>query len=155
MGAGRRAMGVSALVLAGCGGARSGVPGGTGSAGGAPPVRVSRAIVAQRFEIVAVGDSTFDLLIGDAAWVRSGQQGIAVDPRRRDALVARFALLSIAGDTARALVTGQTQRVSTDHVALLVRPPVAAVRQRAYWQGVTAGGLVGAAIGVVVTLLTR
>ena len=85
-----------------------------------------RAVMAQdsavRFEIRSVGDSTFTFAASQAPWVAKGQKGIAVDPRRRDGLVARFVVLGVDGGTANALILGQSQKVTTDHVVLL-RPP--------------------------------
>jgi hypothetical protein len=72
---------------------------------------------AVRFEIVAVGDSTFAFLAPNATWLSVGSSGIAVDPRRRDILVARFRLIAMRADTGTALVTGQTTRLVTEHVA--------------------------------------
>ena len=110
---------------------------------------------AVRFEIIAVGDITFRFLAPRAPWLTSGAYGIAVDPRRRDMLVARFTVLHTRGDTAVALVTGQTARIVTDHVALLSRPPIAPttvlqrIEKRRFW----AGAAVGAAFGLIAGLL--
>lgn len=114
---------------------------------------------AQRFEIVAVGDSTFSFLALRAPWVAAGKRGIAVDPRRRDALVARFEVLARRADTTMALVTGQTQRVTTDLVALLERPPVdtvvradtvRVVRRTSFWTGAAAGVVLGVLGGLLI-----
>ncbi|WP_284351822.1 hypothetical protein [Roseisolibacter agri] len=110
---------------------------------------------AVRFEIVAVGDSTFQLLAPDPSWLREGMMGIVVDPRRRDVLVARFSLLALRADTADALVTGQTMRVSTDHVALIARPPVVQtpivrrIERRRFWTGAIVGGALGLIVGIL------
>ena len=109
---------------------------------------------AVRFEVVAVGDSTFQFLAPDARWLREGMMGIVVDPRRRDVLVARFTLLGVRADTADALVTGQTMRVSTDHVALVARPPVAPriirrIERRRFWTGAAVGGALGLIFGIL------
>lgn len=100
---------------------------------------------ARRFEILAVGDSTFSFLAAGAPWVRAGIPGIAVDPRRRDALVARFAVTARVADTATALVTGQTAHVAGFHVALLEAPRPRMSRRQAFWLGVLTGGAFGAA----------
>lgn len=105
---------------------------------------------AHRFEISAVADSTFDFPIADQKWVRVGAVGIAVDPGRRDELVARFLVSRVAGDTAEALVTGQARRVTDAHVALLSPPRVAATRRPSFWAGFFGGAALGAAIAVVV-----
>lgn len=110
---------------------------------------------AVRFEIVAAGDSTFQLLARDPSWLRDGMTGIVVDPRRRDVLVARFTLLALHGDTADALVTGQTMRVSTDHVALIARPVVVQapivrrIERRRFWTGAIVGGALGLIFGIL------
>jgi len=76
---------------------------------------------AVRFEIRSVGDSTFTFAAPQAPWVTKGQKGIAVDPRRRDGLVARFVVLGVDDGIANALILGQSQKVTTDHVVLMVR----------------------------------
>ena len=97
-----------------------------------------------RFEITAVSDSTLLFRTGSEHWVRTGQLGAAVDPRRRDQLVARFRILSVREGLATALVTGQTTAVSTDHVATLMPPSSPWYRSRRFWVGVMVGGAVGA-----------
>jgi hypothetical protein len=104
---------------------------------------------ARRFEILRVSDSTFDFVVQGAKWVRAGANGIAVDPRRRDALVARFVVQRLTGDTAVALVTGQTTSVSDAHVALLALPRPRAMRRPSFWAGFVGGGMLGAAIAIV------
>jgi hypothetical protein len=106
---------------------------------------------AHRFEILDVGDSTFRFLVVGRPWVRPGVVGIAVDPRRRDALVARFVVQQRVADTASALVTGQTARVTPMHVALLDPPRQRFGARDAFWLGVLSGGVVGTAV----TLLMR
>ena len=121
------------------------------------PVDVSTA---QRFEILDVGDSTLRFLARRAAWLDSGVNGIVVDPRRRDVLVARFEVVRRLGDTATALVTGQTQRVVPEHVALVARPvdtvvvvqtEIARRPRTRFWEGV----LAGVAAGVLGALVLR
>ena len=103
---------------------------------------------ATRFEIVEVGDTTFTLRLGGQGdWVRGGQRGIVVDPRRRDVLIARFRVTRVRGDVATALITGQTTVVDPEHVALLTRPERPWYRQPTFWVGLLLGG----AIGVVAT----
>jgi hypothetical protein len=102
---------------------------------------------ATRFEITAVADTTFSIRLGEhAGWVRRGLEGIAVDPRRRDLLIARFRVVDVkAGEgEAVALITGQTTLVETEHVALLTRPRAPWYRQRAFWVGLLLGGGIGA-----------
>ena len=103
---------------------------------------------AVRFPILSVGDSTFTFSITQVPWVARGQQGIAVDPRRRDVLVARFRVLSVTDGVADALIIGQTQRVNTDHVALLREPNNAWYARRSFWVGTIGGTIAGFLIGL-------
>ena len=106
----------------------------------------------RRFPIVAVTDSTVSLLTPRERWMRPGTYGIAVDPRQRDVLVGRLRVLARSGDTAVALVTGQTTRMTTDYVAIFRRPLTPALRQRLFWSGLATGLAAGVA---AVLLLTR
>jgi hypothetical protein len=103
---------------------------------------------AYRFPITAVGDSTFSFDVANHPWVKRGLRGIAVDPQRRDALVARFKVLSVNGGTATGLVTGQTTRLTLEHAALIERQPPPFYRRRSFWLGVVMGGVVGAAAAI-------
>ncbi len=105
----------------------------------------------RRFDVVAVEDTTFTILIGADRWVRRGTVGVTVDPRRRDALVAKFRVLSRAGDSVTALITGQTTRVSLTDVALMREPVPGPLRRPVFWGGL----FVGAALGAAATLLVR
>lgn len=107
----------------------------------AAPVAVRAQDSAVRFEIRTVGDSTFTFAAAQAPWVARGQQGIAVDPRRRDGLVARFVVLGVGDGIANALILGQSQKVTTDHVVLLRPPRGHWYANKAFWGG-TLGGLV-------------
>ena len=98
---------------------------------------------ATRFEITAVDDTTFTLRLGPHDWVRPGLRGIAVDPRRRDVLIARFRITDVREGEATALVTGQTTVVEVSHVALLTRPETPWYRQRLFWIGALLGGAIG------------
>jgi len=100
---------------------------------------------AYRFGISNAGDSTFSFSISRNDWVKKGMQGIAVDPARHDALIARFVVTRVARDSAVALVTGQTTRMTTDFVALIERPEKSWYLRPAFWLG----GVLGAIIGVV------
>lgn len=100
-----------------------------------------------RFEITRTDDSTFVFPRLTANWVRPGQTGIAVDPRRHDALVARFRIVSVDSGRATALVTGQTTRVVVDHVAILEEPRRPWFRTVLFWGGVALGAVVGAVAG--------
>lgn len=101
---------------------------------------------AYRFEIAKVGDSTFTFTFPKAShgWVKPGMEGIAVDPERRDALVARFRILRVKEGSATALVTGATTRVNDRHVALLERPTTPFYRRGTFWLGTVLGAAVGA-----------
>jgi hypothetical protein len=103
-----------------------------------------------RFEILRARDTTFTFLARSADWLKVGQRGIVVDPRRHDALVARFSALRRSGDSVVAVVTGQTMDVSPEHVVLLNRPRVATFRQKSFWLGLLAGALAGGAAGASV-----
>lgn len=105
----------------------------------------------RRFTIVAVTDSTVTLLAPRERWMRRGTYGIAVDPRQRDALVGRLRVLARAGDSAVALVTGQTTRMTTDYVAIFRRPATPVLRQRAFWGGLFAGLAAGVGAALLVT----
>jgi hypothetical protein len=110
------------------------------------PTRVRAQETAYRFEIASVGDSTVSLSTEKHEWVHVGQKGIAVDPMRHDALVARFVILKIdaAHKRALAVVTGQTTRITTDHVALIDRPSKKWYQQPTLWIGAVVGGVIGA-----------
>jgi len=108
----------------------------------APPNADDRA----RFEILSVGDSTFTFAVGGRRWVTAHARGDAVDPRRRNALVARFEVMSVSGGVATALITGELTRVTTAHVALLDAPREAFYRKGSFWGGVVAGVVAGAAV---------
>jgi hypothetical protein len=109
----------------------------------------ARALGAQqgayRFNIASAGDSTFSFPLLRNDWVKKGMHGITVDPARHDALIARFVVTRVKGDSAVALVTGQTTRVTTDLVALLERPQKPWYLRPTFWFG----GVLGAIIGVV------
>jgi hypothetical protein len=110
------------------------------------PLRAQAQETAYRFEIDSVGDSTVTLSTEKHEWVRTGQKGIAVDPMHHDALIARFVIMSIDTQRKRALavVTGQTPRITTDHVALIVRPGRRWYAQPTLWIGAIVGAVVGA-----------
>ena len=108
-----------------------------------PAVRAQQS--AYRFNIAQAGDSTFTIPLARNDWVKKGMRGIAVDPVHRDALVARFLITRVARDSAVALVTGQTTRVTTDLVALLERPSKPWYLKPTFWLG----GVLGAIVGVV------
>ncbi len=101
-----------------------------------------------RFEIAAVGDTTLGFRSGTEHWIKRGQSGIAVDPRKRDILVARLRVLGVdKAGYVTALVTGQTTAVTTDHAVLLQQAPPAWYRRRSFWGGLVLGAALGAAAG--------
>jgi len=102
---------------------------------------------AVRFEIRTVGDSTFTFAAPQAPWVARGQKGIAVDPRRRDGLVARFVVLGVDGGVANALILGQSQKLTTDHVVLLRPPRMHWYASKRFWSGALGGLVVGFVAG--------
>ncbi|MBL8959182.1 MAG: hypothetical protein JNJ98_04955 [Gemmatimonadetes bacterium] len=102
---------------------------------------------ATRFEITAVTDSTLSFRTASAGWIKTGRAGIAVDPRRRDQLVARFEVVAVADGIATALITGQTTDVSIDHVATVVEPETPWYRRKSFWVGLLLGGALGGAAG--------
>ena len=102
---------------------------------------------AVRFEIRSVGDSTFTFATPQAPWVARGQKGIAVDPRRRDGLVARFVVLGVDAGVANALILGQSQKVTTDHVVLLRPPQLHWYASKRFWAGALGGLVVGIVTG--------
>ena len=115
---------------------------------GAAAPRAARAQDnAVRFEIRSVGDSTFTFATPQAPWVARGQKGIAVDPRRRDGLVARFVVLGVDGGVANALILGQSQKVTTDHVVLLRPPQLHWYASKRFWAGALGGLVVGIVTG--------
>jgi len=100
----------------------------------------SRAV---RFEITAIGDSTIEFRTATSKWVRPGQLGVAVDPRRRDVLIARFRVELVREGSAIAVITGQTTAIAMDHVAVLDEPRRSAYASPAFWIGIVVGGALG------------
>ncbi len=100
-----------------------------------------------RLEIRSVGDSVFTFNSSPVSWIARGQQGIVVDPRRRDVLVARFRVLNVEAGVGNALILGQTQPVSIEHVALLREPRPHWFTSKTFWFGVVAGAVGGVIAG--------
>ena len=115
--------------------------------GAIAPSRLAAQEEAVRFEIRTVGDSTFTFDVGRVPWVTKGLNGIAVDPRRRDGLVARFVVLGVSEGMANALILGQSQNLTTDHVVLLRAPREHWYSSKRFWFGALGGAAVGLAIG--------
>jgi hypothetical protein len=106
---------------------------------------------AARFEIDVADDSTATFRPAEARWLRTGMFAYAVDPKNRDALVARLELKTDDGIQMTALVTSQVKRVNSTHVLLIPRPLVPWYRAPRFWFGAFLGGMVG----VTATALTR
>jgi hypothetical protein len=105
-----------------------------------------------RFLVDSVADSTFVFRVGQRGdWLRAGATGVAVDPARRDALVARFRVVSVSETRATALVTGQTTLVTRDHVALVEEPPTRFFRSGGFWGGTVLGAILGAAAALLLS----
>lgn len=100
-----------------------------------------------RFEVVNVGDTTVAFRAGGERWIHTGDRGIAVDPRRRDALVARLRVLRVERGTATAVVTGQTTAVTTDHIVVFQEPKRRWFASKSFWGGIVAGAALGAVVG--------
>ena len=72
--------------------------------------------------------------------------GIAVDPRRRDILVAEFRVVRVDSGLVTALITGQTTRVATEHIAVMPEPPKPWYKGITFWGGTVFGFVIGALI---------
>ncbi len=101
---------------------------------------------AARFDAEPLSDSTLAFGADDAPWVKAGMLGIAVDPARGDALVAKLQITNVVDGRVEALVTGQTTRVADGHVVLLVQPRTQWWRHRLYWFGMLSGAAVVGAL---------
>lgn len=121
----------------------------------APGCLVPAAVGAQqrmvRFEITAVSDTSLNFRVGNERWVARGQLGSAVDPRRRDQLVARLRVAFVRDGVATAMVTGQTTAVSIDHVVTMAAPARRWYKGTPFWAGLLLGG----AVGVAATALSK
>lgn len=101
-----------------------------------------------RFEITSVGDTTITFRAGKLTWVVRSPSAIVVDPRRRDALVARLKVLSVSSSgEATAVVTGQTGRITTDHFVVAAEPRSRWYRNALLWMGTAFGLLAGFGLG--------
>lgn len=101
-----------------------------------------------RFAITNVGDTTVTFQAGKMTWVVRSKRAIVVDPNRRDALVARLKVVSVSSTgEAIAIVTGQTGRITTEHVVLGTEPPTRWYRNTMLWMGAALGLVTGFAIG--------
>ena len=101
-----------------------------------------------RFAITNVGDTTVTFQAGKMTWVVRSPRAIVVDPRRRDALIARLKVLSIgANGEATAVVTAQAGRITTDHVVIGTEPRSRWFRNPLMWMGTAFGLLAGFGLG--------
>ena len=111
-------------------------------------VRAEAQFRGVRFELTTVGDTTFTFQSGRDSWVKPGHSGIAVDPRKRDALVARFRVVQVTKGEAMAVITGQTTNVRTDHMVVMQEPRPPYYRTARFWSGLLLGAAVGFVAGV-------
>jgi len=101
-----------------------------------------------RFAITTVGDTTITFHAGKMTWVVRTKGAIVVDPRRRDALVARLRVVSVgANGEATAVVTAQSGRVTTDHIVIGTEPPVRWYKNTLMWMGAAFGLVAGFGLG--------
>ena len=101
-----------------------------------------------RFPVASVGDTTLQFLAAGERWIRRDLPAIAVDPRKRDVLVARLRIVGVdSAGRVTALVTGQTTALSREHTVILPEPRVRWYRRGAFWGGLAAGGVLGAIAG--------
>jgi hypothetical protein len=100
---------------------------------------------ALRFEVAPTSDTTFTFPVGKATWVKAGTRGIAVDPRKRDMLVARFVVTAVDRGVATARVTGITTDLAAEHVAVIDQPRRRFYTRGSFWLGLLIGGAVGGA----------
>ena len=103
-----------------------------------------------RFEITAVGDTTVTFRAGRMTWIVRSPRAIVVDPRRRDEAIARLKVLSVSSSgEAIATVTGQTGRITTDHLVIAREPPNRWYRNLGLWVGATLGIVAGFGLGKI------
>jgi hypothetical protein len=95
-----------------------------------------------RFDIDSAGDSTVTFTVGAARWVRAGQTGLAVEPRRHDELIARLRIIHVESGTATAVITGQTSRVTAGQVALIRKPAAPFYTVGVFWVGAAVGAAI-------------
>jgi hypothetical protein len=108
----------------------------------APPAVRAQAAYA-RFDVTTVDDTTFTFATTGARWVKRGQKGLVVDPAHGDELIAQFRVSKVGHARATAVVTGQTARLTTAHVALLEERRAPFFRRAWFWIGVAIGGAIG------------
>jgi hypothetical protein len=112
------------------------------------PARASAQDRDVRFAITNVGDTTVTFQAGKLTWIVRSPRAIVVDPRRRDALVARLRVLSVAANgEATAMVTAQSGRITTDHVVIATEPSTRWYRSPLLWMGTAFGLIAGFGLG--------
>jgi hypothetical protein len=100
-----------------------------------------------RFEIASTKDTTFTFSIAARPEITAGRTGVVVDPRRRDALVARFTVSRVDRGIATAVITGQTTDVAAAHVALIDEEKQTTTKSKKFWIGLAVGAVAGLGIG--------
>lgn len=111
------------------------------------PLEVDAQETTVRFPVTQASDTTFLFRVGQHEWVRRGLRGIVVDPRQQDVLVARFHVISVSQGQARAVITGQTTTVGTQHMVLLDVPSLPWYKRGAFWVGAAVGAIAGMLVG--------
>jgi len=96
-----------------------------------------------RFDVTNVGDTTFTIATGTSKWVKRGEKGLAVDPAHGDVLIATFRIMKVHHGAATALITGQTARLTTAHVALLRAPTAPFYAKPWFWLAAAGGFVIG------------
>lgn len=96
-----------------------------------------------RFDVTSIQDTTFTFTVPHGSWVKKGLHGLAVDPTHGDELIAQFRVAGIEQGTATALITAQTGRLTSAHVALLAQPNTPFYLRAWFWVGLVGGGVIG------------
>jgi hypothetical protein len=107
------------------------------------PTRAAAQTAYVRFDITAIGDTTFTFSTAGVHWVKRSQSGLVVDPTHADELIAKFVVSRSRKGSAVGLVTGQTGRINMNYVALIKEPHHAFFTRPWFWLGVAAGGIIG------------
>jgi hypothetical protein len=98
---------------------------------------------AARFSIAATTDSTVTFRPVEVRWLKPGMQGHAVDPKERDALIARLTIQRVDTSGIVAAIDGRVAQVATTHVVLMVKPGTAWWKDLRFWSGTGAGVVAG------------
>jgi len=101
-----------------------------------------------RFEIESARDTLLSFKSGTEKWIKAGMTGRALDPKRRDILVATLRIVGVDSvGLVTAAVTGQTTAVTTEHVVLMRELTSPWFRRKSFWVGVLLGTLTGVGVG--------